>query len=107
MALGAAAADLPRTLLSIPVVLNGNSPAQITRADLAEVAYTDDDEVDVSLSESATVELLDDPTNDSATATPTTMVSLFQTNSVGLKTTRWLNWEVIRSGAIAWMTVTY
>ncbi len=111
--LGGAGADLPRSLLSLPVILSAHAQGQITLADFGEIAFVDDGAFAVSVSRQGTVEMLDNPTNNSATATPTTTVSLFQTNSAGLRTTRWLNWEVVRTGgspavqAVAWMTVSY
>ncbi len=111
--LAAAAADLPRTLLGVPVILSGHAAGQITLVDLAEVAYADEGGFAVSLSQEANVQMLDDPTNSSATATATSTVSLFQSNSVGIRSTRWLAWEVVRTGGspavqpVVWMTVTY
>ena len=41
------------------------------------------------------------PTNASDTGTPTTVVSMYQTNSVALKGTRAINWHVAETGAVA------
>jgi hypothetical protein len=52
----------------------------------------------------ATIEMLDNPTNNSVTPTPTNMVSLWQTNSIGLRAERFVNW-VARPGAVALVDV--
>ena len=101
--LGAAASDVPRTLFGLPIIISANSPNQITLADAAEILYADEGDTEVSVSREATIEMLDSPTNNSATATPTTLVSMFQSNSAALNIIRWVNWEVARDGAVSFM----
>jgi HK97 family phage major capsid protein len=113
LVLGAAASDIPRTLFGIPIVASSNSPQQITLADAGEIVYADDGGFDISLSRQGTIEMESEPIGSSiadgspAGPTPTSMVSLFQVNCVGVMLTRWLNWEVVRSGSVAYMPVTY
>jgi hypothetical protein len=109
-ALGAAAPDLPRTLLGVPVIVTPNAPAgQVTLADLSEVAYAAAP-LEADLSDQATIEMESAPTNaisagSPAAPVPTNAISLYQTNSVGYKLSRFLNWAAVRDGAVAYMVM--
>ena len=94
--------------LRTAVPSSGNAPRhQITLADLSEIAYAALP-LDVSVSESATVEMESEPTNSVNAGSPpapvpTELVSLFQTNSVGYKVSRIANWAA-REGAVAYIS---
>jgi hypothetical protein len=109
-ALGAAAPDLPRTLLGVPVVLCPNAPAgQVTLVDGSEVAFASAP-LDAELSDQTSLEMDSAPTNSMVAGSPvgpvpTTMVSMYQTNSVAYKLSRFVNWSVVRDGAVAYMTL--
>jgi HK97 family phage major capsid protein len=90
------------TLLNIPAIsstaaVHAGSPGEhfIALIDGDQVLYADDGDTTVSVSQNASIQMLDDP----ATGT-TTEVSLFQNNLVGLKAERYLAWDVVRSGAV-------
>ncbi len=68
-----------------------------------EVFKSDDGGVRVDASSEASLQMLDNPTNNSATATPTTMVSMWQTNSVAFRGEWFINWQKRRSSAVAYM----
>lgn len=110
LALGPAA-DVPRTLLGLPIILALNGPVgQIALADLANIAYAQSPP-SVERSDVATIEMDDAPTSTAAAAggspagpVGTSLVSLFQTNSSAFKTSRRLNWSP-RPGAVAWMNI--
>jgi len=109
-----AAADFPRSFLGLPVVISGNSPQQVTLADLAEIAFADDGGFSLTLSEQAALQMDTAPTNAGVTIgspsdppTATSLVSLFQNNLTAFKASRWLSWEVLRTGAVAYMTTAY
>jgi len=55
----------------------------------------------VDMSREASLQMLDNPTNNSATGTATSMVSMFQTNSVAFRAERTLNWAKRRASAVA------
>jgi len=63
--------------------------------DLAEVAYAAA-ALDADLSDQATIEL---------ESAPTSMVSLYHTNSIAYILSRYANWSVVRSGAVAYMVI--
>jgi hypothetical protein len=48
--------------------------------------------------------MLDNPTNATADGTATSLVSLWQTNSVGFRCERILNWARRRTTAVAYLT---
>jgi HK97 family phage major capsid protein len=103
--LGAAAADMPRTLFGIPLVLSANSPQQVTLVDAANILYSDNGGFDVSISNEAAIEMDSAPTDPPVAATVIT--SLFQRNLFGVKVIRWLAYLRAQTGAVAYMTVSY
>lgn len=68
-----------------------------------EVFRSDDGGVRVDASDQASLQMLDNPTNNSATATATTMVSMWQTNSVAFRGEWFINWSKRRAGAVVYM----
>ena len=70
----------------------------------SEVFLADDGQVAISISNEASFEMLDNPTNASAgSSAATTMVSMFQTNSLAIKAVRFINWTKARSQACAFI----
>ena len=80
-----------------------NEGQMIILANAADILMADDGNVTIDASREASLQMLDNPTNNSQTATPTTMVSMFQTNSVALKATRFINWKKKRPTAVAYI----
>jgi HK97 family phage major capsid protein len=70
----------------------------------SEIYYADEGGFMVDVSREASLQMLDNPTNASADGTATAMVSLWQTNSVGFRCERILNWARRRSTAVAYLT---
>jgi len=68
-----------------------------------EIFLADDGQVTVDASREASLQMLDNPTNNSATATATTMVSMWQTNSIALRAERFINWAKRRSTAVVYL----
>lgn len=81
----------------------GSGGAPFILVDEAEVYLADDGNVTVDYSDQATIQMDDAPTNASAPVTATSMVSLWQTNSIGLRAERFIWWGPRRSGAIQWI----
>jgi hypothetical protein len=81
--------------------------------DAAEVAYADDGGLDLDLAESATLQMDTAPSNAAlpigspADPTPTALTGLWQDNLVAFRVSRWVSYEVVRTGAVAYMTVSY
>jgi HK97 family phage major capsid protein len=70
----------------------------------SEIFLADDGGFKVDVSTEASLQMLDNPTNASADGTATSMVSLWQTNSVGFLCERIINWKKRRSTAVAYLT---
>jgi hypothetical protein len=103
------AADLPRTLLGLPIIPAPNAPSgQVTLADLAQIPYAAGP-LELDLSEEATLEMEDPTTNAVADGSPdapvpTQVVSLYQANAVAFKISRLSNW-LATSGSVAYTVV--
>ena len=60
--------------------------------------------ITIDASEEASIQMLDNPTNTSTGGTTaTTMVSMFQTNTLAIKGVRYVNWTKRRSQAVAFI----
>lgn len=97
------------TLLGLPVITSNSanipgspaSGAQIILLNQKEVFLADDGQVTIDVSREASIQMLDNPTNTSTgSTTATAMVSMFQTHSLALRATRFINWARRRSTAV-------
>lgn len=97
------------TLLGIPVIASqyaanaSGSGNLVVAVNTKEVALADDGQVTVDMSTEASLQMLDNPTNDTVTPTATSMVSMWQTNSIALRAERFVNWQKRRSQAVAYL----
>jgi len=97
------------TLLGIPVVTSMYAANQSGSGNLVvainapDIFLSDDGQVTVDASGEASLEMLDNPTNNSATPTPTTSVSMWQTNSIALRAERFITWTKRRAQAVVFM----
>lgn len=100
------------TFVGLPVIVSeyvptetGGSPTTTTGfvvlANASDIYFADEGGVQVDVSREASLQMLDNPTNDSVTPTATSMVSMFQTNSVAFRAERILNWSKRRTSAVA------
>jgi HK97 family phage major capsid protein/HK97 family phage prohead protease len=65
-----------------------------------EIMLADEGGVSISVSNEASIEMLDNPTNRSAgSSVATSMVSMFQTNTLAIKAVRYINWTLRRTAA--------
>lgn len=74
-----------------------------------EVYLSDDGQVMVDASREASLQMDDAPTNASASGSPSTptatsVVSMFQTNSVAIRAERYINWARRRDAAVQYLT---
>lgn len=100
------------TLLGLPVITSNsanipgspNSGKMIILVNQPEVFFADDGQVVIDVSREASIQMLDNPTNTSTGGTTaTTMVSMFQTHSLALRATRFVNWQKRRTLAVAYI----
>lgn len=90
----------------VPVIVSnyvaGNSAGGIViLAFASEIFLADDGQVVIDASREASIQMDSAPTNSSSPATPTSVVSMFQTNSVALRAERYINWQKRRPQAVA------
>ena len=93
-ALGAAA-DVPRSLLGLPIVVAPNAPShQVTLADLAEIAFAAAP-IDVAISDASALEMTSAPVGSlgalgsPADPVPTELISLYQNDLTAFKISRY------------------
>ena len=67
----------------------------------SDIWLADDGMVTIDASREASLQMLDNPTNNSSSGTATTMVSMFQTNSVAIRAERYINWAKRRTAAVS------
>jgi HK97 family phage major capsid protein len=68
-----------------------------------DIFLADDGNVSVDMSEQASVQMSDTPTVNSTTGTGASLVSLWQTNSVGIRAEREITWTKARTDAAVYM----
>lgn len=86
----------------VPTVSDGSSIVVLANA--SDIWFSDDGQVTIDASREASLQMLDNPTNASSDGTPTTMVSMFQTNSVALRAERYINWKLRRDAAVQYVS---
>lgn len=99
------------TLEGVPVRVSqyltnngGSGGAPFILVDESEIWLADDGSVTLDASEQASLQMDDAPTNSSsATVTATSMVSMWQTNSIAMRAERFIWWGARRSGAVQWI----
>ena len=98
------------TLNGIPVIVSeylkndgGSAGDIVILVNARDIWLADDGQITIDASREASLQMDDAPTNDSATGTETSVVSMFQTNSVALRAERYINWARRRSSAVSWL----
>jgi hypothetical protein len=89
-------------ILGVPVIISVAAESTLILIDAASIAYADGG-VEIDRSSQAAIQMLDNPTNSTATGTATNIVSLFQTGAIGLKTVRYVNWLKAHADAVAYI----
>jgi len=97
------------TFMGVPVVVSDYLPVSsaggmVVLVNASDIWLADDGQVTIDSSREASLQMLDNPTNNSATGTPTTMVSMFQTNSTAFLAERFINWARRRASGVAYLT---
>jgi hypothetical protein len=95
------------TFFNLPVIVSEHVPVDtaggyVMLVNASDIYFADDGEVAVDMSQEASLQMLDNPTNASdSPPVATSLVSLWQTNSVGFRAERTLNWARRRASAVA------
>ncbi len=100
------------TLLGFPVIVSsalatGSSPStdMIIFANQSDIYLADDGGVNVEASDQASLEMLDSSlVQDATNGTGTSLVSLWQTNCVGLRAEREITWKLRRAAGVSYIS---
>lgn len=92
------------TLEGFPVIVSQYTPADsvghiVVMVNASDIYIADDGEVQVDMSDQASLQMDSAPTQNSTTAT--TLVSLWQNNLIGFRAERTINWSKRRPGAVS------
>lgn len=88
-------------LLKLPVITSEYVPdGFVAIVNASDIYFADEGEIAVDMSREASLEMDNAPTHNSTTPTGSTLVSLWQTNSVGFRAERTLNWTRRRPEAV-------
>lgn len=93
----------------IPVITSEHVPTDssgslMIMVNAQDIWFGDEGGFTVDMSTEASLQMLDNPTNDVTTPTATTLTSLWQTNSVGFLAEREVNWAKRRASAVAYVS---
>ena len=101
------------TFAGLPVVVSNSanisgspdSGRMIILAKTSDILFADDGGIEIDASREASIEMTDVPTGDAAagTAGTTSLVSMYQSNSVAIKAVRPINWKKKRSTAVSFI----
>lgn len=97
------------TFMGVPVIVSDYLPvtsagSMVVLVNASDIWLADDGQVTIDTSNEASLQMLDNPTNNSATGTATSLVSMFQTNSTAFRAERYINWARRRSSGVAYLT---
>lgn len=94
------------TLFGLPVIVSeyvttNSNGAYVLLVNASDIWLGDDGGIQIDMSDQASLQMDTAPTNNSYTPTATQLVSLWQSNSVGFRAERTINWAKRRTGAVA------
>ena len=94
------------TFMGLPVIVSEyfaavSAGGYVALVNASDIYFGDEGGVMVDVSREASLQMLDNPTNNSISGTATSMVSMWQTNSVAFRAERILNWSKRRASAVA------
>lgn len=94
------------TFFGLPVIVSEYVPtvtggAYVALVNAQDIYMADDGGINVDMSREASLEMATDPTMTADSPTEQTVVSLWQTNAVGFRAERTINWARRRSSAVA------
>ncbi|OWJ83813.1 phage major capsid protein [Haematobacter missouriensis] len=93
------------TLFGMPVIVSEYVDADIViLANASDIYLADDGGIAVDMSREASLQMDDAPTMASDVPTATSVVSMFQTNSVAFRAERTINWARRRTSSVAYLT---
>lgn len=96
------------TFEGFPVIVSEYVPTDsngqiVILANAGDIWLADDGQVVIDASREASLQMDNAPTNASSPVAATTVVSMFQTNSIALRAERFINWKKRRSQAVQYL----
>lgn len=86
-------------------ILPDSSGSYVVLANASDIWLADDGMVTIDASNQVSLQMLDNPTNNSTGSTvATSMVSMWQTGTIAYKAERWINWKKRRSSAVTYIS---
>ena len=93
------------TLSGMPVVASDYVTNIVVLVNASDIYLADDGDIAIDASREASLEMSDAPAHDSKTPTgATSLVSMFQTNTVAIRAERMISWLRRRTGSVAYLT---
>lgn len=92
------------TLAGLPIIISQYVGNRLILVNAPDIYLADDGGVAIDMSREASLEMMNNPTQDSVAGTGTQLVSMFQTNSVAIRAERWINWQRRRPAAVSVIT---
>lgn len=94
------------TFNGMPVIVSDYIPSgTVVLANASDIYLADEGGIQVDMSREASLEMADNPAHNSDTPTgATSLVSLWQTNSVGFRVERFINWSKRRPSAVSMLS---
>lgn len=95
------------TFFGMPVIVSEYVPtvsagAYVFLVNASDIYFADEGDIAIDMSQEASLQMNDAPTShDATTGTGTSLVSLWQTNAVGFRAERTVNWQRRRDSAVA------
>lgn len=95
--------------LGLPVIVSNSVPHSTSAGAIValvvpqHIYLADDGAVAIDASTEASLQMDDAPTNNSATPTATSLVSMFQTNSIAVRAERIINWSRARNYGVGYI----
>jgi hypothetical protein len=89
-------------LCSTPVIVSGNVPTGMIVLLDADELFIAAGGFELSVSQEATLQMDDSPSMEGTTPTASTTVSLWQSGLAAFKFSRFVNWQLAHSGAVAY-----
>lgn len=100
------------TLLGIPVFVTNyantdSDGAVVALVNGSDIYFGDEGGIQVSVSDQASIQMDNEPTNNGVTPAATSLVSFWQDNLVGWRVERYVTWARRRAQAVVWMRVNW
>ncbi|HGJ5883395.1 phage major capsid protein [Arsenophonus sp.] len=92
------------TFQGLPAIVSQYVGTNLILVNSSDIYLADDGQVVIEASREASLEMEEQPTNNSKTAKGAQLVSMFQTNSVAIRAERFINWRKRRTEAVAYVS---